>query len=125
MWDKTNDPKVTGYQLTVIDQSKETDKTVRFIPARTQAQAMKNYGTSLCNPVTTNQTVAPRLKSHASTSPQSKKSARDLVYLVCLVQGAKETTQTHNRKTGLVSPVSLGLFALPLVHPTRQAKQTT
>lgn len=33
--DKTNDPKVTGYQLTVIDQSKEAKKTVRFIPADT------------------------------------------------------------------------------------------
>lgn len=34
-WDKTNDPKVTGYQITVIDQSKQAKKTVRFIPANT------------------------------------------------------------------------------------------
>jgi len=31
-WDKTNDPKVTGYQISVIDQSKQAKKTVRFIP---------------------------------------------------------------------------------------------
>jgi hypothetical protein len=31
-WDRANDPKVTGYQLTVIDQSGQA-KTVRSIPA--------------------------------------------------------------------------------------------
>jgi hypothetical protein len=34
-WDKTSDPKVTGYQLTVIDQSMQAKKIVRFIPADT------------------------------------------------------------------------------------------
>ena len=32
-WDKTSDPKVTGYQLTVIDQSEQTKQVVQFIPA--------------------------------------------------------------------------------------------
>ena len=31
-WDKTNNPKVAWYQLTLIDQSKQA-KIVRFIPA--------------------------------------------------------------------------------------------
>ena len=34
-WDKTSDPAVTGYQLTVIDQSKQAKTIVRFIPAAT------------------------------------------------------------------------------------------
>jgi hypothetical protein len=32
-WDRANDPKVTGYQLTVIDQSEQTKQVVQFIPA--------------------------------------------------------------------------------------------
>ena len=32
-WDRTDDPKVTGYQLTVIDQSEQTKQVVQFIPA--------------------------------------------------------------------------------------------
>jgi hypothetical protein len=43
-WDKTNDPKVTGYQLTVIDQSKQAKKTVRFIPADTTKVSCKDAG---------------------------------------------------------------------------------
>jgi hypothetical protein len=43
-WDKTNDPKVTGYQITVIDQSKQTKKTVRFIPTNTSKISCKDAG---------------------------------------------------------------------------------
>ena len=43
-WDKTNDPKVTGYQLTVIDQSIPAKKTVRFIPANTTKISCKDAG---------------------------------------------------------------------------------
>ncbi|MEK7762442.1 MAG: hypothetical protein AAB433_12735 [Nitrospirota bacterium] len=43
-WDKTNDPKVTGYQLTVIDQRKQAKKTVRFIPADTTKISCKDAG---------------------------------------------------------------------------------
>jgi hypothetical protein len=43
-WDKTNDPKVTGYQITVIDQSKQAKKTVRFIPADTTKISCKDAG---------------------------------------------------------------------------------
>jgi hypothetical protein len=35
MWDKTNDPKVTWYQLTVSDESNQAKKSVRYIPADT------------------------------------------------------------------------------------------
>ena len=43
-WDKTNDPKITGYQLTVIDQSIPAKKTVRFIPANTTTVSCRNAG---------------------------------------------------------------------------------
>ena len=43
-WDKTSDPKVTGYQLTVIDQSRQALKTVRFIPADTTKISCKDAG---------------------------------------------------------------------------------
>ena len=43
-WDKTNDPKVTGYQLPVIGQSKQAKKTVRFIPADTTTVSCKDAG---------------------------------------------------------------------------------
>lgn len=46
MWDKTHDPKVTGYQLTVIDQSNPAKKTVRFIPAGTTKVFCKDAGAS-------------------------------------------------------------------------------
>lgn len=45
-WDKTNDPKVTGYQLTVIDQNKQAKKTVRFIPADTTKVSCSDAGAS-------------------------------------------------------------------------------
>jgi hypothetical protein len=43
-WDKTNDSKVTGYQLTVIDQGKQAKKTIRFIPADTTTVSCKDAG---------------------------------------------------------------------------------
>ena len=43
-WDKTTDPKVTGYQLTVTGQSKQAKKTVRFIPANTTTVSSKDAG---------------------------------------------------------------------------------
>ena len=45
-WDKTNDPKVTGYQLTVTDESKQAKKSVRFIPADTTKVSCKDAGAS-------------------------------------------------------------------------------
>lgn len=44
MWDKTGDPKVTWYQLTVIDQSMQAKKTVRFIPAGTTKVSCRDAG---------------------------------------------------------------------------------
>ena len=43
-WDKTNDPKVTGYQLTVIDPNKQAKTTVRFIPADTTKISCSDAG---------------------------------------------------------------------------------
>lgn len=43
-WDKTNDPKVTWYQIAVIDQSKQANKTVRFVPADKAKIACKDAG---------------------------------------------------------------------------------
>lgn len=43
-WDKTNDPKVTDYHLIMIDQSNETIKTERFIPADTTTVSCKHAG---------------------------------------------------------------------------------
>ncbi|HJS67728.1 MAG TPA: hypothetical protein VJ760_10425 [Nitrospiraceae bacterium] len=43
-WDKTDDSKVAGYQITVIDQSAQTKKTVRFIPADTTTVSCKDAG---------------------------------------------------------------------------------
>jgi hypothetical protein len=43
-WDKMSDPKVTGYQLTVIDQSMQAKKTVRFIPAGTTKVSCRDAG---------------------------------------------------------------------------------
>jgi hypothetical protein len=45
-WDKMNDPKVTGYQLTVIDKGNEAKKTVRFIPSDTTKVSCKDAGAS-------------------------------------------------------------------------------
>jgi hypothetical protein len=44
MWDKTNDQKVTGYQLTVIDRSRQATNTVRFIPIDTTKISCKDAG---------------------------------------------------------------------------------
>jgi hypothetical protein len=44
MWDKTNDPKVTWYQLTVTDESKPEKKSVRFIPADTTKVSCMDAG---------------------------------------------------------------------------------
>ena len=43
-WDKTNNQHVTGYQLTVIDRSRQAKKTVRFIPADTTKVSCKDAG---------------------------------------------------------------------------------
>jgi hypothetical protein len=43
-WDKMNDPKVTWYQLTVIDQSRQAKKTVQFIPANTTKVSCMDAG---------------------------------------------------------------------------------
>lgn len=43
-WDKPDDSKIAGYQITVIDQSKQTQKTVRFIPADTTTVSCKGAG---------------------------------------------------------------------------------
>ncbi|TKB65217.1 MAG: hypothetical protein E8D47_08820 [Nitrospira sp.] len=43
-WDKPNDQKVTGYQLTVIDQNKQAKRTVRFIPASITKVSCKDAG---------------------------------------------------------------------------------
>ena len=45
-WDKTNDPKVTWYQLIVFDRSNQSKKTVRFIPADTTNISCKDAGAS-------------------------------------------------------------------------------
>jgi hypothetical protein len=44
MWDKTSDPRLTEYQLTVIDQSMQAKKTVRFIPAGTTKVSCRDAG---------------------------------------------------------------------------------
>jgi hypothetical protein len=44
VWDKTNDPKVTLYQVTVTDESKQGKKTVRFIPASNTKLSCKDAG---------------------------------------------------------------------------------
>jgi hypothetical protein len=43
-WDKANNQKVTGYQLTVIDRNRQAKKTVRFIPADTTKVSCKDAG---------------------------------------------------------------------------------
>jgi len=43
-WDKPNNPKITGYQLTVIDQNQRTKQAVRFIPASTTKISCKDAG---------------------------------------------------------------------------------
>lgn len=43
-WDQVNDPNVTEYQLTVIDQSRQAEKTVQFIPADTTKVSCRDAG---------------------------------------------------------------------------------
>ena len=43
-WDKTNDPKVTRYQLTVTNQENPAEKTVLIIPAETTKLSCQNAG---------------------------------------------------------------------------------
>jgi hypothetical protein len=45
-WDKTHDPKVTWYQLTVTDESKQAKKAVQFIPADTTKVSCTDAGAS-------------------------------------------------------------------------------
>ena len=45
-WDKTTNPKVTGYQLNVFDRSDQSKKAVRFIPADTTNISCKEAGAS-------------------------------------------------------------------------------
>jgi hypothetical protein len=42
-WDKTNNPKVAWYQLTLIDQSKQA-KIVRFVPSDTTTVSCREVG---------------------------------------------------------------------------------
>jgi hypothetical protein len=44
VWDKTNDLKVTLYQVTVADESKQGKNTVRFIPANNTKISCKDAG---------------------------------------------------------------------------------
>jgi hypothetical protein len=44
-WDKVIDPKVTRYQLTVINQENPAEKTVLIIPAETTKLPCKDAGT--------------------------------------------------------------------------------
>ncbi len=43
-WDKTNDPKVTRYQLTVIKQENPAEKTLLIFPAETTKLPCKDAG---------------------------------------------------------------------------------
>ena len=44
MWDKSTDPKITWYQVTVFDESKQGKELVRFIPANTPKVSCKEAG---------------------------------------------------------------------------------
>jgi hypothetical protein len=44
MWDKTNNPKVSWYQVTVADESKQRRELVRFIPANNTKVSCKDAG---------------------------------------------------------------------------------
>ena len=45
-WNKVVDPKVTGYQLTVIDQDNPAESRVLFIPAEKTKVSCRNAGAS-------------------------------------------------------------------------------
>lgn len=44
MWDKTNNPKITWYQITVADESNQEKKMARFIPAENTKVSCKDAG---------------------------------------------------------------------------------
>ena len=44
MWDKMNNPKVTWYQVTVADESKEAKKIIRFILANNTKVSCQDAG---------------------------------------------------------------------------------
>jgi hypothetical protein len=44
VWDKTPDPKVTWYQVTVTDESTQAKKIVQFIPSKNTAVSCKDAG---------------------------------------------------------------------------------
>ena len=44
MWDKTTNPKVTWYQVTVADESDQGKKMARFIPAESTQLPCKDAG---------------------------------------------------------------------------------
>jgi hypothetical protein len=44
MWDKTNNPNVTWYQITVIDESKQSKEVGLFIPANNTKMSCKDAG---------------------------------------------------------------------------------
>jgi hypothetical protein len=44
MWDKTNNLKVTWYQVTVADESKGAKNIVRFIPAKNTTVSCRDAG---------------------------------------------------------------------------------
>lgn len=44
MWDKTTNPKVTWYQVTVVDESRQRNEIVRFIPAHNTKVSCKDAG---------------------------------------------------------------------------------
>ena len=43
-WDKTNDPKVNWYQVTVVDESKEAKEIVRLISAKNTTVSCRDAG---------------------------------------------------------------------------------
>ena len=44
MWDKSTDPKITWYQVTVVDENKQGKELVRFIPANHIKVSCKDAG---------------------------------------------------------------------------------
>jgi len=44
MWDKTTNPKVMWYQVTVIDESSKKNEIIRFIPANNTKVSCKDAG---------------------------------------------------------------------------------
>jgi hypothetical protein len=44
MWDKTNNPKVTWYHVTVADESNQGKKMARFIPAENTKVSCQDAG---------------------------------------------------------------------------------